>query len=179
MDDFILYVLIGILIALVIKLVFIKSKGNSEKITDIDFTLSEFKKILGNFKLSRDYSEDLTERKIQSELYKYLSSKYETVTTEYSLEGKNISRIDIDIGDGNAGIELKIAKKLINNAQSTDRLVGQLKKYYQKRYKNGNLFLIIVGTETEFSNSIFKEIKSHAKDYKTHVDFLDVEKDII
>jgi hypothetical protein len=65
----------------------------------------------------------------------------ERVHRQYSVGGFLALKTDIDIGNGQVGIELKIADNL--SATDMQRLIGQV-VYYKRRFYNNNLLLFIV-----------------------------------
>lgn len=62
-------------------------------------------------------------------------------------------KTDIDVGNGQVGIELKIADNL--TATDMQRLIGQV-IYYKKRFYNNNLLVVIAGRNS--ISSAFKEL---------------------
>ncbi len=76
------------------------------------------------------------------------------VSTQYSVGGFLALKTDIDIGNGQVGIELKIADNL--SATDMQRLIGQV-IYYRKRFYNNNLLVFIAGRNS--INSSFKELQ--------------------
>ena len=78
----------------------------------------------------------------------------EKVSTQYSVGGFLALKTDIDIGNGQVGIELKIADNL--GATDMQRLIGQV-IYYRKRFYNNNLLIFIAGRNSITSH--FKELK--------------------
>lgn len=78
----------------------------------------------------------------------------EKVSTQYSVGGFLALKTDIDIGNGQVGIELKIADNL--GATDMQRLIGQV-IYYRKRFYNNNLLVFIAGRNSITSH--FKELK--------------------
>lgn len=78
----------------------------------------------------------------------------EKVSTQYSVGGFLALKTDIDIGNGQVGIELKIADNL--SATDMQRLIGQM-IYYRKRFYNNNLLVFIAGRNSISSH--FKELK--------------------
>ncbi|WP_027003515.1 hypothetical protein [Hugenholtzia roseola] len=77
----------------------------------------------------------------------------ERVHRQYSIGGFLALKSDIDVGNGQVGIELKVA----DNLSSTDmqRLIGQV-VYYKRRFYNNNLILFIASKNT--INPTIKEL---------------------
>ena len=82
----------------------------------------------------------------------------ENVKRQYAVGGFLNLKCDIDLYDGQCGIELKLAKQL-SNATNLQRVIGQVFYYSQRRYKNTGLILLIVGTKEELDPNL-KELKS-------------------
>lgn len=78
----------------------------------------------------------------------------EKVSTQYSVGGFLALKTDIDIGNGQVGIELKVADNL--GATDMQRLIGQV-IYYRKRFYNNNLLVFIAGRNSISSH--FTELK--------------------
>lgn len=96
----------------------------------------------------------------EADLERYLANQLafvfgkEKVSTQYSVGGFLALKTDIDIGNGQVGIELKIADNL--SATDMQRLIGQV-IYYKKRFYNNNLLVFIAGRNSISSH--FKELK--------------------
>lgn len=165
--DFLLIVGIVILVG-VLGFSVLKSKSterNFGKIESKYATLSDVKECLGNFEpeQSEKLKNGYTEKSIENQLAKHLKTKFLEVTQQYGIEGKNPRAIDIDVAAGTAGIELKDAKSVVKTAEM-DRVKSQIIDYQEKRYKTGNLFLIVCGKEEDATNSMLVELKEYCKD---------------
>lgn len=90
----------------------------------------------------------------------------ERVHRQYSVGGFLALKTDIDIGNGQVGIELKIADNL--SATDMQRLIGQV-VYYRRRFYNNNLLLFIVSKST--INPTIKELKDFVEELGTTVIF--------
>jgi hypothetical protein len=98
-----------------------------------------------------------SEKNVQSIIAKQLEVQYkDKIHREYGIGGFLHLKIDIDINDGQVGIELKMAKEL--NSSNIERLLGQVLYYSKRKYKE-NLIVLIVGTEKEYDQTI-RELKS-------------------
>ena len=78
----------------------------------------------------------------------------ERVHRQYSVGGFLALKTDIDIGNGQVGIELKIADHL--SATDMQRMIGQV-VYYKKRFYNTNLLVFMASKST--INPTIKELK--------------------
>ncbi len=81
-------------------------------------------------------------------------------------------KVDIDLGDGQVGIELKLAKELKDNASNIERLFGQVIYYSKRRYKD-KLIVLIVGTENE-NNQVIKEIEKFVTELNVYFHYLTI-----
>jgi len=97
------------------------------------------------------------EKKVEKVIFDQLDILYkDKVHRQYNIQGYLGLKIDIDIADGQVGIELKLANQL--NTTSIERLLGQV-LYYSKRNYKENLIVIVVGHEKEYDNRL-KELKN-------------------
>jgi hypothetical protein len=90
----------------------------------------------------------------------------ERVHRQYSVGGFLALKTDIDLGNGQVGIELKIADNL--NATDMQRIIGQV-VYYKRRFYNNNLLLFIVSKST--INPTIKELKDFVEELGATVIF--------
>ena len=90
----------------------------------------------------------------------------ERVHRQYSVGGFLALKTDIDVGNGQVGIELKIADNL--SATDMQRLIGQV-VYYKRRFYNSNLLLFFVSKST--INPTIKELKDFVEELGTTVIF--------
>ncbi|MBK8444714.1 MAG: hypothetical protein IPL35_15480 [Sphingobacteriales bacterium] len=90
----------------------------------------------------------------------------EHVHRQYSVGGFLALKTDIDVGNGQVGIELKIADNL--SATDMQRIIGQV-VYYKRRFYNNNLLLFIVSKST--INPKIKELKDFLEELGTVVVF--------
>jgi hypothetical protein len=91
----------------------------------------------------------------------------ERVHRQYSLGGFLALKTDIDLGNGQVGIELKIADHL--SATDMQRLIGQV-VYYKRRFYNNNLLLFIASKST--INPTIKELIDFVEELGTKVIFV-------
>ncbi|HEX7413755.1 MAG TPA: hypothetical protein VF411_06875 [Bacteroidia bacterium] len=90
----------------------------------------------------------------------------ERVYRQYSVGGFLALKTDIDIGNGQVGIELKIADHL--TATEMQRMIGQV-VYYKKRYYNNNL-IVYIASKSSLTATI-KELKEFMEELGTTVIF--------
>ncbi|MCK6618854.1 MAG: hypothetical protein L6Q51_14545 [Cyclobacteriaceae bacterium] len=86
----------------------------------------------------------------------------EKISNQYSVGGFLALKTDLDIGNGQVGIELKIADNL--GATDMQRLIGQV-LYYKKRFYNDNL-LVFIGSKYS--------IPSHMKELSDFIEELGI-----
>ena len=103
------------------------------------------------------------EKAVEKEMVKQMIETFgsENVNSQYAVGGFLNLKCDIDVYDGQCGIELKVAKQL-NNATALQRVIGQLVYYSQRRYKNTGLILLVVGTQPEL-NAKMKELRDYVE----------------
>ena len=116
-------------------------EGLTEALNDLELTVNQIK------------TEKNVERLISEHLLKY----FDDVFTQYNVGGYLGLKIDIDIGNGNFGIELKLASSLKKSVE-VQRLLGQTIYYKKRKYDNDNLLILIVGDEKNQRELIIKEV---------------------
>ena len=99
-----------------------------------------------------------------------LSFIFENVASQYNTGGYRETKVDIDIDNGKFGIELKLAKSLINNTSEIFRLIGQVIYYRRKLYYYNNFLIAIAGTDKEINFPIMIELFEILKDL--NIDFV-------
>jgi hypothetical protein len=99
-----------------------------------------------------------TERALEAELYKHLKQKFHTVQRQVYIGGAKALQIDIDIGDGKIGVELKLASKIVKSTEK-QRLIGQMHDYTTKRYKPENFVLVVAGHRELRDEITLREIR--------------------
>ena len=110
---------------------------------------------LDNLQVKRAQYTD--EKKVEKIIFDQLDVLYkDKVHRQYNIQGYLGLKCDLDIGDGQVGIELKLANQMTTSTM--ERLLGQV-LYYSKRTYKENLIVIVIGLEKEFDNKI-KELKS-------------------
>lgn len=99
-----------------------------------------------------------TEKDIHKQMEKYFKDIFQNVTMEHGIESKNAKAIDIDIANGKAGIEVKVAHELLKEGE-WDRAIGQMVKYTRKKYNKENFIVVVVGFEKDFRNSMLSDVE--------------------
>lgn len=103
-------------------------------------------------------SQYTTEKNVENVIAKQLKEQYGIVHQQYNIGGFLGLKCDIDLYNGNLGIELKLAKELLKSATNIERLFGQA-IYYNHRCYNGNLIILVVGRKKDCTPQM-REIKS-------------------
>lgn len=103
------------------------------------------------------------EKAVEKEMVKQMREHFsgQMIASQYSVGGFLNLKCDIDVYNGQCGIELKIAKEL-ENAATLQRVLGQVFYYAQRRYKDTGLILLIVGTAAEL-NPKLDELKEYVE----------------
>jgi hypothetical protein len=112
-----------------------------------------------------------TEREIQKQLYRFLGKYYVHVTMEYGLEGLQGTKIDLDVGNGKVGLELKLAYAVYKSA-GLQRLVGQIVEYQETKYNDDNLVVAVFGTKDEKNDrTMLKKVQERVESKDAHFYF--------
>ena len=103
------------------------------------------------------------EKAVEKEMVKQMREHFgfSHVASQHSVGGFLNLKCDIDVNNGQCGIELKVAKEL-ENASTLQRVLGQVFYYAQRRYKETGLILLIVGTAAEL-NPKLDELKDYVE----------------
>lgn len=103
------------------------------------------------------------EKAVEKEMVKQMREHFgfSHVASQHSVGGFLNLKCDIDVYNGQCGIELKVAKEL-ENASTLQRVLGQVFYYAQRRYKDTGLILLIVGTAAEL-NPKLDELKDYVE----------------
>lgn len=94
----------------------------------------------------------------------HLAKAFEDVVPQYNIGGYLGLKIDIDVGNGGLGIEVKLAESLLRSTAEIHRLIGQV-IYYQKKRYGDNLLVSIVGLREELDHPILKETYSFLESF--------------
>jgi len=112
------------------------------------------------------------EKKVEKVIFEQLDILYkDKVHRQYNIQGFLGLKCDLDIGDGQVGIELKLANQL-SSSTTIERLLGQV-LYYSKRTYKENLIVIVVGYEKEFDQRL-RELKSIIEEQNVKFFYLNV-----
>lgn len=100
------------------------------------------------------------EKTVEKAIVKQMCESYSnfTIASQCAVGGFWNLRCDIDINNGQCGIELKLAKEL-ESAHSFQRVLGQVFYYAKNRYKDSCLILLVVGTASQLSPKL-KELQN-------------------
>ena len=101
---------------------------------------------------------------VRDKIGDHLAQAFEDVVAEYYIGGYLGLKIDLDIGNGKAGIEVKLVNSLLNSASEIQRMIGQ-SIYYQKKCYLGNLLVAVVGRKEDIDDPILKETYSFLRDF--------------
>jgi hypothetical protein len=145
----------------------------SEKISDKDVDVLTVLSHLDSFKPSNrsSHKNGFSERDVHDELEAHLKNIYYSVTREHAIEGKNVKRIDFDLGNGMVGLEIKLAESVLHESEN-DRLIGQALKYAGRKYNSGNLIIALAGHEHHTRNTIIHEVQMDIERSGAHFVFL-------
>ena len=100
-----------------------------------------------------------TEAKVEGRILKQLEKAFgkENVDNQHYVGGNNGLKCDIDLYNGKCGIEIKLADQL-DIANNLQRALGQVIYYSHCTYKENDLILLVIGSNTELSPKL-KELK--------------------
>ena len=100
------------------------------------------------------------ERDVEKVIIKQMCESFSnfTIASQCAVGGFWSLRCDIDVNEGQCGIELKLAKEL-ESAHAFQRVLGQVFYYAKNRYKNSCLILLVVGTASQLSPKL-KELRN-------------------
>ena len=94
----------------------------------------------------------------------HLAKSFEDVVPQYNIGGYLGLKIDIDVGNGGIGVEVKLAESLLRSTAEIHRLIGQA-IYYQKKRYGDNLLVSIVGLRDDLDQPILKETYSFLESF--------------
>ena len=86
-----------------------------------------------------------------------LADHFNGVSKQALVPGHLGHRIDIDIGQGQLGIEIKLATSIVDSSSEAYRLLGQAFYYDRRRYA-GRLLVVIVGPRELANHPIIGEL---------------------
>ena len=107
--------------------------------------------------LAGSYRSIVSEADAEWYLASALSDQFANVRTQAPVPGQFGHRIDIDIQNGQFGLEVKWAAAIIESSSEAYRLLGQAFYYDRRRYA-GRLLVVIVGPEALRKRPILVEV---------------------
>ncbi|MDO1451735.1 hypothetical protein Q0590_36010 [Rhodocytophaga aerolata] len=138
-----------------------------EATSDLAITTDNVKEVLENLViLKRRLSAEADLEKFVADQLAMIFGK-DRVHRQYSVGGFLALKTDIDIGNGQVGIEVKIADDL--SATDMQRMIGQV-LYYKKRFYDNNL-LVLIASKSTISPTI-KELKDFIEELGAIVIFI-------
>jgi hypothetical protein len=87
----------------------------------------------------------------------HLGPRFQAVCQQYSVGGMLGLKIDLDIGDGKVGVELKLAGAILENTNEFHRLIGQAIYYDYRRY-HGNLIVCLAGRRGNDEDPLIQDL---------------------
>lgn len=102
-----------------------------------------------------------SEKELENFLFKKLSEKFPKIDRQKGLDSSNGMKIDIDLGHGEIGIEIKLSQQLTGNSSKRKEAIGQLVQY-RKTYET-DLILVVGGKKTEVQSPLLREVQEGAK----------------
>ncbi|MBI4946655.1 MAG: hypothetical protein HY840_09665 [Bacteroidetes bacterium] len=123
--------------------------------------LGQISEKLQAFSVSKNYLKGKDEPAISKMVFQHLKDHGLKVTNEKQI-GFLKFYIDIDYNDGSAGVEVKLADKLIKDTGEIQRLLGQT-YYYTNHYKDvvNVVMILVIGEKNLELDPKIKEIKKH------------------
>jgi hypothetical protein len=136
----------------------------TDETTNVDRVLMELKS------LSPAQETRAKEGALEIELFNFLRDRFHTVQRQIYIGGAKALKIDLDLADGKIGIELKLAKSLLN-ANEKQRFIGQMHDYTTKRYQPEGFILVVAGEAAYRSHPTIREIRDIVRG-RSHFFFL-------
>jgi hypothetical protein len=96
------------------------------------------------------------EANAQAHIEAVVKPRFAMARGQYSVGGYLGQKIDLDVGNGRVGVEIKLATALLKSNEA-QRLIGQLVYYAKKRYGT-NLVAVVVGTQRDLDDSHLAEL---------------------
>jgi hypothetical protein len=99
-----------------------------------------------------------TEAAAEDALARVLRRRFVGVTTQFSVGGYFGHRIDIALGDGQIGVEVKLAEAIVESSSETYRAIGQAMVYKHRKF-GGNLVVAIAGPDIALGALSMAEVR--------------------
>ena len=158
---------------------FYKRKPDDEgRLSDASVSVKTVLRMLEEFEVekSEKLKSGYTEKLVQNQLRDFLRDRIQHVSDEYGIEGINATKIDLDIGNGKVGVELKLAKAVFK-AAGQDRMVGQVNTFVKNKYDSDNLIVLIISEQAHLNDlAMRKQIEERLFDLGVEVLFFPLEK---
>lgn len=119
--------------------------------------IRSLQKIGRSFPIPAHYNEN----DVEAHLAHHLSRYFSPVNRQYQIKGnlpKSKEKVDIDIGEGRIGIEIKMAR-LIRKSNERNRFLGQLELYQERLYRAQDLIAVLVGVNQDKQDPRILEIQ--------------------
>ena len=137
---------------------FIFLKKEQDKVRKIP-DLKSVKNAISRFETRFNLSITLSEDEIENSLAKFLRIHFAGVRRQFPIASEaHRDRIDIDLGNGQFGIEIKLAS-LLKKSNERNRLLGQIDTYQTRKYGKYNLLVLIAGEKNWIKSNNAQEIK--------------------
>ncbi|MEM8616302.1 MAG: hypothetical protein AAGF20_05140 [Pseudomonadota bacterium] len=168
--------IILLLSGLVLLYILYRSRRNPDgRWDDRNVTTEKVLQALEGFEAEREarLKHGFTERSLQMQIKSWLNNQFENVDHDSGLASINGLKIDLDIGRGKVGIELKLARELFKTAH-VQRLVGQIDDYL-KAYNSEDLLLVVGITAEEVEDRVWvNEVEDRMASKEVQVVWLDL-----
>ncbi len=105
-----------------------------------------------------------SEADVEEAVAEYLGRRFQAVCEQYSIGGMLGLKIDVDIGDGQVGVELKLADSILGNTNEFHRLIGQAIYYDRRRYR-GNLVICVAGQHDDAEDPLLRDLFTLLESY--------------
>lgn len=112
-----------------------------------------------------------TENDVEKQLEAYLKNTFEHVTRQHGIAGTNAKRIDLDIGRGAVGIEIKLATDIIKEI-GNDRLIGQVVKYSDRKNSKEHRIIVVAGLQHHQRETAYSDLKDFLSTQKVKCIFI-------
>ncbi len=122
-------------------------------------SLEKVVKVVERFGKRNNLPAEWSEDDLEKFLLKHLQIHFRQVRRQFPVgEAGQRERIDIDIGNGGFGIEIKLTH-LLKKTNERNRLLGQIDTYQSRRYTKNRLLVVIAGEAGWESTPIGIEVK--------------------